>query len=67
MCGIVYKQQDKSMLKTQYKGIVKAIRIFTDHRKGLRKNYRIYRQNVNSTSTSLREQQTGSIAKEHGF
>ena len=55
------------MLRTQYKSIVRMTRIFADHRRSLRENNRIYRQNIDSTSTSKSEQWIGRIAKEYGL
>ena len=50
-----------------YKGIVRITRIFADHKRSLRENNRIYRQNIDSTSTSKPEQWTDRISKEYGF
>ena len=56
---LVYKEQDKLILKQQYRGIVRNTRIFEDYKQGLRKNNRIYRQNIRSTSINTGEQQIG--------
>jgi len=53
---LVHEKQDKLILRQQYRGIIKMTRIFTDHKHSLRKNDRIHRQNVDSTSTNTGEQ-----------
>jgi len=52
------------MSRKWYRDIIRVIRIIEDYWR--RKSYRIYRQNISSTSTSNSIEWLGSHAKEYG-